>query len=174
MVQVSGSPAVMAGFSYLSLAIFVMFCSGPPPGSRFWARQVPYLLLRWGGLAGGLACQVAAWNLRRGYSAIGPLPGSDQVRVWLCLAGVVAIIGFLCFLLAMFEREQVKKDLYAQRLVPLHIWWLPFTHWAEAPVRATAFRVVCADGDGVVQKKYCWTSGWSPQRRVVWLEMDAA
>jgi Na+/proline symporter len=135
--------------------------------------------VRWGGLGVGLFCFVEAYNRVRGGSfTLNGFPPHVLMKI---VAFIVGLVALLSFLFAMFQREQVKRDLDDRSCQALHIWWLPAAYWIPWGTFfcATGFRVVYLDPGGVIHSSYCFVyrsflkdSSWG-NRRVRWLT-DAA
>jgi hypothetical protein len=76
------------------------------------------------------------------------------MQPYFLLALALGIVVLQCFLVAMFRREAVKRDLYERGCRPIRIWWRVFAWWA--PNHATPFRAVYSDRMGSVHTAYCW------------------
>ncbi len=149
---VSGTVAAVTGLLYLSFGLFVFLsCGQPPAENRGWLWRLGRGLLRWGTL--GVA--IFAFTQLPDHG----LPDSETALVLMQIVGFIA--GFIIltsFLLAMFQREQVKRELYASGCQPLHIWWRPAAYWLpwSAYISATGFRVAYLDSNGSTHKGYCF------------------
>jgi hypothetical protein len=84
-------------------------------------------------------------------------------------------IALLAFLWAIFQREAVKRELFENGCIPVHIWWRPAAYWAPFLPGVTAFRVIYRDQPRALHKAYCAvyrsyrdSSNWG-SRRVTWL-----
>jgi hypothetical protein len=177
-VPVSGTVAAIAGWQYVGLGLFLYLSDGRPPGeNRVWLWRLGRGLLRWGGLAGAMCCFVEADKLLNGRQwNLAGFPPWLLIKIAVFIAGMIAS---LFFLLAMFQREQVKRDLEDRGFKPLHIWWRPAAYWMCRFFWnywwPTGFRVVYSDDEGFVHKAHCfvfrsflrdWRWG---NRRVRWL-----
>ena len=98
---------------------------------------------------------------------------SDEARPYLLIATALGIIVLQWFLVAMFRRESVKRDLRERGCRPIRIWWRVFAWWA--PNRATPFRTIYSDPTGSIHKADCWVRqdlfgpAFGP-RRVRWIK----
>lgn len=168
---VAGAIAVMAGSLYFSFGLFLFLSDGRPPGEdRGWVWRIGRALLRWGSLGTALFC-------------LFQLP-KDGLPNFLSVYDLIKIVGFIAgfialmlFLFAMFQREQVKRELRERGRQPLHTRWRPAAYWLpwQSYWGATGFRVVYLDPNGFTHKGYCfvyrsflqdWQRG---NRRVQWL-----
>jgi len=176
LVPVSGTVAALAGWLYAGFGLFVYLSDGSPPGeNRLWLWRLGRALLRWGALAVALVCFVEAESRLSGrhFSSHG-FPPVFLIKI---VGFIVGFVALLLFLLAMFQREQVKRELGANSCQPLHIWWIPAAYWIPWGVGryATGFRVVYADSAGLIHSGYClvyrsfWTDWRWGNRRVLWL-----
>ncbi len=168
---VAGTIAVMAGSLYFGFGLFIFLSDGHPPSeNRGWVWRIGRALLRWGSLAIALFCffQLPKDGLPNFLSV------HDLIKIVGFIAGCIAL---MLFLFAMFQREQVKRDLDERGCQPLHIWWRPMAYWLpwQSYWGATGFRVVYLDPNGLIHKGYCfvyrsflkdWQRG---NRRVQWL-----
>lgn len=169
MAKVTGPAAVMAGWSYLAFALFVLL-SDFPRKPRPLHQRVLRGLLRWGGFALALWFHSKAYNVWKGGASYTPTNNwswEDWYQVGLFLGFLAVLVSLFCFLLAMFAREQVKKSLRERGLKPVHVRWLPFASWKED--YWMAFHVVYADAEGICHKSRCCTSESVPME-VVWFE----
>jgi hypothetical protein len=157
--SVGGMASVMAGLGYISGAVFAYLSVGSPPDvDRKLPRRIMRGIIRWGSL-------IAMWFLwHEAHQFRVETPDSffkatinedDKTfaPVVSALAMVLGIIALLGFLLAMFQREKVKGDLYERGCQPLHIWWRPFAYWTF--IYTTPFRVIYLDAQGVLHKAHC-------------------
>lgn len=177
LVTVHGTAALLTGFGYISLAIFAALSIGdPPPESRPWFWRVLRGVARWGGLVGMFWLWVRAGQLI-GVSPSWPDFGWAETPLLLRLLGICfGSIALLAFLWAMFQREGVKRELFENRCIPVHIWWRPAAYWAPFLPGATGFRVVYRDSGRSLHKAYCAvyrsyrnSPNWG-SRRVRWLQ----
>jgi len=177
LVPVNGTVASMVGWQYVGFGLFVYLSDGSPPReNRLWLWRFGRCLLRWGGLAVWFFCFVEAYNRVSGSSfTLDGFPRYLLTKIIAFIIGFVALLSFLFF--AMFQREQVKRDLDDRSCRPLHIWWIPAAYWVPWASfwGATAFRVVYADPAGLIHSGYCFVyrsffkdSRWG-NRRVRWL-----
>jgi|GEM_PF-1279782 len=177
LLPVTGTLAVVAGLLYFAFGLFIFLSDGSPPREDFgWMRRLGRGLLRWGSLALAIYCFFQAQEMTGQGIDLAGLP----VRFLFMLIG--SIVGFpllLLWLAAMFDREQVKKDLRMRKCRPLHIWWRPAAYWVcrfwFGRWTPTGFRVVYADSAGFVHKGYCFVyrsfqtdPNWG-RLRVTWL-----
>lgn len=176
-LKITGPAAVMAGVSYMALAVFIVLSFGSPPRNKSWSWRIGRWALRWSALAAMVICSWQAWEIWDGSPLVNPFAGPHggiatvlatafnplALKLWF----IFMVMVLLFFLHAMFEREQVKKDLDARGLTPAHIVWRPWAYW-NTFIYGTAFYVVYAGLDGVLQDAYCYTSRLG--RRVNWLE----
>ena len=88
---------------------------------------------------------------------------ADDVRIYLRLVAVAAIVGVLWFLSLVLAREWVKDDLKRKGLRAIRVRWRPFSWW---PVWGPAFQVLYADASGFVHEAQCGLPAW--RRPVVW------
>lgn len=180
LVTVHGTAALLTGLGYISIAIFAALCTGdPPPENRHWSLRVLRGVARWGGLVGMF------WFWQRACQLIGrgtPWPDfqSPESLLMLRLFGMCfGIIALLAFLWAIFQREAVKRELFENGCIPVHIWWRPAAYWAPFLPGAVGFRVVYRDPARSVHKAYCavyrsyrYSPNWG-SRRVTWLRDEA-
>lgn len=111
-----------------------------------------------------------------GVSPSWPDSHSPEIPLMLRLLGVCfGIVAVLAFLWAIFQREAVKRVLFENGCIPVHIWWRPVAYWAPFLPSATAFRVIYRDAAGLLHKAYCAayrsyrdSPNWG-SRRVRWL-----
>lgn len=176
LVSANGTAAVMAGLLYLGFGSFVFLSDGRPPAEdRGWLWRLGRALLRWGSLGLALFCLVKATRPGGGDSR-NPhgLPLHLLIEI---IAFFVCFFALVLFLLAAFQREQVKRELDDRGCQPLHIWWRPAAYWLPwaSYFAATAFRVIYSDNNGIVHKGYCFVyrsflseRRWG-NRRVRWL-----
>src|SRR5665213_990058 len=168
---VAGATAVMAGSLYFGFGLFIFLSDGHPPGEdRGWVWRIGRALLRWGSLAIALFC---FFQLPKDGS-----PNFLSVYDLIIVVGFIAgFIALMLFLFAMFQREQVKRELRGRGCQPLHSRWRPAEYWLswQSYWGATGFRVVYLDPNGFTHKGYCfvyrsflqdWQRG---NRRVQWL-----
>ncbi len=168
---VAGPMAVMTGLLYLSFGSFIFLSDGHPSGeNRVWVLRFGRALLRWGSLGTAFFC---FFQLPKdGFPDF--LPVYDLIKIVGFIAGFFTLVSFL---LAMFQREQVKRDLGEMGCQPLHIWWRPAAYWLpwQSYWSATGFRVVYLDLNGSTHKGYCFVyrsflKDWQwGNRRVQWL-----
>lgn len=178
-VPVNGAVAATTGLLYLGSGLFLYLSDGkPPPEDRVWLWRIGRGLLRWGSLVAALfGLTHAHGKLSSGptLASIG-LSSGFLTTTATFIAGVFMLVSFL---LAMYQREEVKRELEDRGCQPLHIWWRPvaywlfrywFGHWG-----ATGFRVIYSDASGFIQKGYClvyrsFLKDWQwGNRRVRWL-----
>ena len=178
LTPVAGTLAVTSGLAYVGFGLFLYFSDGNPPAENCgWLWRIGRALLRWGGLALGVWAYIHADNVvtRSGFDLKG-LPPLLLVKISSFFVGFLAL---LVFLLGMFQREQVKRELSEHGCKPLHVWWQPAAYWVSRYwVRywdPTGFRVVYADRVGNVHRAHCIVfrsfrknSQWG-SRRVLWL-----
>jgi hypothetical protein len=97
-----------------------------------------------------------------------------EAGVYFRIAASIGIFVLLWFLVAMFRREAVKRDLRQRGCKPIRIWWLVFAWWSRL-VDSVPFRVIYSDRNGFIHKAYCWVghelfgSPFGP-RRVNWVK----
>lgn len=149
---VTGAIAVTTGLLYFSFGLFIFLSNGRPPGeNRGWLWRIGRALLRWGGLLVAIFCffRMPDHGLPDGFSVL------DLLKIVGFIGGFIAL---MLFLLAMFQREQVKRDLGGLGCQPLHIWWRPAAYWLpwSSYWGATGFRVVYLDPNGFTHKGYCF------------------
>ncbi|HXT41514.1 MAG TPA: hypothetical protein VN887_16025 [Candidatus Angelobacter sp.] len=102
---------------------------------------------------------------------------SADSTVYLLITTAFGIAALLCFLVAIFQREAVKRELRENGCQSLRIWWRPLAYWA--PCYTTPFRVVYRDASGLVHRACCCVyrsaldSPFGP-RRVRWLKDEVA
>lgn len=178
LAPVSGMTAVMAGLLYFTFGLFMYLSDGnPPPENRAWFWRLGRGLLRWGSLAAALFCLVEVNNLATGRGLdLSGLPPGFLVQIIGFIAGVITALSFLG---AMYQREQVKRELCGAGCQPLHIWWRPAAYWMcrhwFRRLSATGFRVIYSDPAGRVHKGYCFVyrsflTDWQwGNREVQWL-----
>ncbi|HEV2319417.1 MAG TPA: hypothetical protein VGV18_06690 [Verrucomicrobiae bacterium] len=174
---ITGTLAAITGLLCFSFGFFLFLSDGPPPREDFsWARRLGRALLRWGSLAMAIYCFVKTQALTGHGIDLSGLPWQFELKL------VGFILGFpalLLWLAAMYQREQVKKDLSTRQGRPLHIWWRPAAYWVcrywAWRWGPTGFRVIYADRAGFVHKGYCYVyrsfqtdPNWG-RFRVVWL-----
>jgi hypothetical protein len=173
---VHGNASLLTGLGYIALGLFATLSTGdPPPENRTWVLRVLRAVARWGSFVGffwlwNRACQVihagVPWP---------SLQSGDYLFAFRVVATCLGMVGLLCFLWAMFQREAVKRDLFENRCAPVHIWWRPAAYWTPFLVGAAAFRVIYRDRAGCLHKAYCstykslWESPIRGSRRVRWL-----
>ncbi len=176
LVKVHGTAALLTGVGYIAAAVFAALCTGdPPPESRPWLWRVLRAVARWAGLLGMFWFWVRAGQL---VGATLPWPELRSAESLLVVRGLgicFGIVTVLAFLWAMFQREAVKRELYENGCLPLHIWWRPAAYWAPFLPDATGFRVVYRDSTRALHKAYCAvyrsyrkSPNWG-SRRVSWL-----
>jgi hypothetical protein len=177
LVTVHETAALLTGFGYISVAIFAALCVGdPPPENRHWSLRILRGVARWGGLVGMF------WFWQRACQLVGrgtPWPDfqSPESLLMLRLFGLcLGSIALLAFLWAVFQREAVKRELFENGCLPVHIWWRPAAYWAPFLPGATGFRVVYRDRTRSLHKGYCAvyrscrdSPNWG-SRRVRWLQ----
>lgn len=177
LVPVSGTTAIVVGLAYFGFGLFIYFSDGnPPPEGRGWVWRVGRGLLRWGSLAVAVFyfSRANGWFAKQGSVLDGFLP--HLARIVAFIAGFIALLSFLG---AMFQREQVKRELYDAGITPLHVWWRPAAYWTSrfwsGWTRVTGFRVIYLEPGGLIHKGYClvyrsfredWRWG---RQRVKWL-----
>jgi hypothetical protein len=148
---VSGTVAFMTGLMYFSFGSFIYLSYGQPPAEkRGWLWRMGRAVLRWG----TLVATIFAFTQLPDHG----LPDWDSALLLLQIVGYIAgVIALISFLLAMYQREQVKRELNAQDCQPLHVWWRPAAYWLPWPayMSATGFRVVYLDSNGSTHKGYC-------------------
>lgn len=176
LTPLSGAAAATAGLAYFGFGLFIYLSDGSPPTeSRGWLWRLGRGLLRWGGLAALVfgTLKVDSMMTSTTFNLAG-VPASFLIKIAAFLVGIVAL---LCSLSALFQREQVKRELVDRGCAPLHIWWRPAAYWLPWTTffGATGFRAVYSDAAGVVHKACCIVylsflkdSRWG-QRRVRWL-----
>jgi hypothetical protein len=175
-VPVNGTVALIVGWHYVGFGLFVYLSGGSPPSeNRVWLWRLGRWLLRWGGRSVALCCFLAAHNRVSGSSFTwNGFPPHLLAKI---IAFIVGFIVSFSFLVAMFQREQVKRDLYDRGCQTLHIWWLPAAYWVPWASfwGVTGFRVMYADPAGLIHSGYCFVyrsflknSRWG-NRRVRWL-----
>jgi len=158
-VPVDGTLAVTVGLLYLAFGVFVYMADGRPPAeSRGWFWRLGRAALCWGSFAVALLCFLQADKMATGRGLdLAGLPDHLLLKIVGFFAGV---IGSLFFLRAMYQREQVKRELESRDCKPLHILWRPnaywlwryrFTWWFP-----TGFRVIYSDPGGSIHKGYCF------------------
>ncbi|MGO8764679.1 MAG: hypothetical protein ACLQSR_06035 [Limisphaerales bacterium] len=178
MIAVNEIVAVIVGLAYLGMGLFLYLSDGPPPGdSRLWLWRFWRAMLRWGGLAVALLFYLRADKMITGRSLdLTDLPVALLVKI---VVFIMAFFILLSFLAAMYQREQVKAELYNRGCAPLRIWWRPAAYWMCRywfiwwfP---TGFRVIYSDPEGMIHKGYCFVyrsflQDWQwGNRRVQWL-----
>ena len=134
---------------YMSVSVvFVYLSDGSPPAEdRAWPWRLGRGLARWGSLALALICFVEAENRVSGRSV-----SLDGIAPHLLMKMGVFIAGFIAlsfYLSAMFQREQVKRELADRGCQARRIWWLPAAYWVPWASfwGATGFRVsLCGPG----------------------------
>jgi hypothetical protein len=99
---------------------------------------------------------------------------SIDLEIYLRMAAVPGMVVLLWFLVVMFRREAVKRDLTQRGCKPKSIRWIVFAWWSPW-YDATPFRVVYIGQDGSIHKAYCRVGHWlmdSPisPRRVRWIK----
>jgi hypothetical protein len=159
LVPVNGTVAIIIGLLYFGLGLFFYLSDGnPPPENGVWFWRIGRSLLRWGSLAVALFCLIRAnYKLSSGprLASIGFSSGFLIIAA-IFISGMITLVSFLS---AMFQQEEIKRDLEDRGCQPLHIWWRPaaywlfrywFGHWG-----ATGFRVIFADPAGLIHKGYC-------------------
>jgi hypothetical protein len=174
-VRVQGAAAELAGLGYMALALFGFLCTGdPPPENRHWTLRVLRGVARWGSLVAMFWFWQRAAQLVTGAAAWPSWRDLQELVMLAPIAMCLGIVLVMAFLLAMFQREAVKRDLFENGCQPLHVWWRPAAYWGPAPA-STAFRVVYVDAAGCLHKAYCATyrsfrdsPNWG-SRRVRWL-----
>jgi hypothetical protein len=174
-VPVHGAAAVLAGISYIALALFSTLSTGdPPPEHRKWFWRALRGLVRWGSLVAMFWFWGKASQLVQPSSPWPSLRLPEDFTVLGLLSTCLGIVAVLCFLSAMFQREAVKRELREQVCTPLHIWWRPAAYWVPWRL-ATGFRVIFRDPAGALHRAYCYTypslseSPFWGSRRVRWL-----
>lgn len=151
VVPVDGTAASTVGWLYVGFGLFVYLSDGSPPAEdRAWPWRLGRGLARWGSLALALICFVEAENRVSGRSV-----SLDGIAPHLLMKMGVFIAGFIAlsfYLSAMFQREQVKRELADRGCQARRIWWLPAAYWVPWASfwGATGFRVSYADPVGVI------------------------
>jgi len=178
LAPASGALAAAVGLQYFAFGLFIYLSDGrPPPEDRRWPWRAGRALLRWGSLAVALFCFLLADKMvtGRGLDLTG-LPATLLVKTAGFIAGIMISLSFLG---AMFQREQVKRELFARGYKPRHIWWRPAAYWMWRYWFSwwfpTGFRVIYSDPAGLVHKGYCFVyrsfredRRWG-NRRVRWI-----
>jgi hypothetical protein len=163
LMLATGFASVMIGLSYIGFGSFLYLSDGQPPNeNRTWLWRITRCVIRWGSLLAMLAFWHEANLLRVGsnesfFYFLPSIETNDEVRTLILIAITVGIILLLGLLMAIFAREQVKKDLWAKTCKPLHIWWCPLAYWLPwvTYLGATGFRVFYFDTNGFTHKGYC-------------------
>ncbi len=75
------------------------------------------------------------------------------IAITLCM--VFGLVVSLAFLMAMFYRGQVKKDLRENNCKPIHIWWIPLAFWNPYWFGTAAFSVIYSDSTRLIHKARC-------------------
>lgn len=155
---VTGTVAAVAGLQYFAFGLFIFLSDGSPPREDFgWRRRLGRGLLRWGSLAVTI-CSFFKIQTMNGQGI--DLSGLPMPFVFKLIGLIAGLPVLLLWLAAMFAREQVKKDLWMRRCRPLHVWWRPAAYWIwrywAGRWTPTGFRVIYADGAGLVHKGYCF------------------
>jgi hypothetical protein len=176
VAPVHGAAALVTGLGYIALGLFAVLSTGdPPPENRHWLWRILRAIARWGGLVSFF------WLWQRARQLIhadGPWPtlqSGDYLFAFRVATMCFGVIALLCFLWAMFQREAVKRDLFENRCIPVHIWWRPAAYWLPFLAGSVAFRVIYRDRAGFLHKAYCfayqplWESPIWGSRRVRWL-----
>jgi len=78
---------------------------------------------------------------------------SDEAKPYFLIAIALGVVFLQWFLVAMFQREAVKRDLCERGCRPIRIWWCIFAWWA--PNHSIPFRAIYLDPTGSVHKAYC-------------------
>lgn len=178
LVRVEGMASVLAGLGYIFAALFAYLSAGSPPDEdRKMIWRSLRGVVRWGSLPAMWLFWYQAYLVRTGETSnfFGKiLPDNDRASaVVASLLGVVfAILFLLAFLVAMFQREKVKADLYERGCQPLQVHWRPLAYWSFF---GTAFRVVYRDAENVLHKAQCSvfissSDSQSAARQVKWLK----
>jgi hypothetical protein len=174
---ITGMLAALTGLLCFAFGFFLFLSDGSPPREEFsWPRRLVRGLLRWGSLVMAIYCFVKTVALTGQRIDLSGLPRQFEFKLVGFLLGFPAL---LLWLAAMFQREQVKKDLWMRQCRPLHIWWRPAAYWVwrywAGRWGPTGFRVIYADSAGIVHKGYCYVyrsfqtdPNWG-RFRVIWL-----
>lgn len=80
---------------------------------------------------------------------------SVETGVYLRVAASLSIVVLVWFLIAMFRREAIKRDLRQRGCKPIRIWWLMFAWWSPW-FYAIPFRVIYSDRNCSVHKARCY------------------
>ncbi|HWF20420.1 MAG TPA: hypothetical protein VG754_14205 [Verrucomicrobiae bacterium] len=170
LAPMSGTLAAIVGLQYAAFGLFIFLWDGsPPPENRGWLWRIGRGLLRWGSLALALWCFFE-------------MPDHDpeflfQYNILWLIVFIAGFFGLQSFLIAMYAREQVKRELNAMQCRPMHILWRPLPYWLSPFwfLPPTGFRVIYCDPSGSIHKGYCYvyrSFRENPQwgnRRVRWL-----
>ena len=178
LVPVEGMASVFAGLGYIFVALFAYLSAGSPPDEdQKMGWRILRGVVRWGSLPAMWFFWYQAHLVRTGETSSffgNFLPDNDRSSAIVAsLLGIVfAILFLLAFLVAMFQREKVKADLYERGCQPLQVRWRPLAYWSFF---GTPFRVVYRDAENVLHKAYCsvLVSSSDSQfaaRRVKWLK----
>ena len=178
LVAVGETVAATVGLAYIGFGLFLYLSDGHPPGESYsWLRQIGRALLRWGSLAVAIVCYLQAAKIVTGVRLdLAGLPLELLIKTAGFIAGLITLLSFLS---AMFQREQVKQELFNRGCAPLHIWWRPAAYWMcrywFTWWYPTGFRVIYSDPSGLIHKGYCFVyrsflQDWQwGNRRVQWL-----
>jgi hypothetical protein len=79
---------------------------------------------------------------------------SAYVKIVLLLGGAILAMPTVWFLVAMFCREAVKRDLQRRFCEPIRVSWVPWAFWAR--YGTISFRVVYRDSDGIQHQARCF------------------
>jgi len=162
-MPVTGLTSAVMGLSYLGGGLFLYMSDGRPPDeSRAWRWRLGRGIYRWGSFLAMPAfwheANLLRLNSNEGFFYFLPsIKTGEDGRVLLLTAIVIGIILLLGLLYAIFDREQVKKDLWARGCKHLHIWWCPGAYWVpwSTYFGAKGFRVTYSDSAGFIHKGYC-------------------
>jgi hypothetical protein len=165
---VRGSAAILAGWSYISLVAGMMLMNSSAKNGSSWIGRFVRALLPWPAFAMAVWLQHESYLLSKspGGATASLSPGA-RATLGLVFSGMTCVVALLCFLSAMYGRENVKRDLARRGCKPLHVWWCPISDWAVDG--GTPFRVVYEDSQGNVRIEYCCTTRHKP-KEVIWSE----
>ena len=178
LVAVGETVAATVGLAYIGFGLFLYLSDGRPPGeSCSWLWRIGRALLRWGSLVAAIFCYFQADKMVTGLGL--DLNGLTLELLIKTGGFIVGLITVLSFLVAMFQREQVKRELSNRGCAPLQIWWRPAAYWMcrywFTWWYPTGFRVIYSDPSGLVHKGYCFvyrsfSHDWQwGNHRVQWL-----